>query len=82
MIKKIFMMTRRHVIYLINIFFRRILSNVLISNKHICIALQFAVYIFEASKKCQVSLIVKYICFNRCYDLTIFMKYNFMHKNC
>ena len=40
--------------------FRRILSYVLISNKHMRSALYFNIYQFEASKKCQVSLVVKY----------------------
>ena len=42
--------------------FRRILSNVLLLKyKHIGCALWFVIYEFKVSKKCQVSLVVKYI---------------------
>ena len=29
-------------------------------NKHMCLALSFVIYEFEASTKCKVSLVVKY----------------------
>ena len=34
-------------------------------NKHIGLALYFVIYEFEASNKCQVSLVVKYTLYNR-----------------
>ena len=65
--------SRRHVLYLINIFFEEYFLMSCYSKKHIGLALSFVIYEFQASNKCQDSL-VQYILFhfnhkyNYCYS--------------